>query len=114
MKIDSYSFGNIKIDGTDYRSDVIIYPDRVDDKWWRKEGHLLQMDDLAEVFGLKPETLIVGLGQPGLMEVDPYLVEYCKKNEVELIALPTADAVSKYNQLIRKKPLVIAALHLTC
>jgi len=30
MKIDSYSFGRIVIDGQVYTSDVIIYPDRVD------------------------------------------------------------------------------------
>jgi len=114
MRIDSYSFGNIKIEGRDYRSDVLIYPGRVDDNWWRKEGHLLQMEDLAEVFGLKPETLIVGLGLPGLMTIDDSVVDYCKSNNIILFSLPTTDAVSKYNELTSKKPLVIAALHLTC
>ena len=31
--IESYKFGEIVIDGTTYTSDVIIYPDNVDDKW---------------------------------------------------------------------------------
>ncbi|MEQ8191120.1 MAG: hypothetical protein ABRQ39_24360 [Candidatus Eremiobacterota bacterium] len=44
--IDSYDFGTIKISGKTYKSDVIIYPDRVDGKWWRKEGHSLHPDDL--------------------------------------------------------------------
>jgi len=39
--IESYKFGEILIDGVTYTSDVIIYPDSVDFKWWRKEGHLL-------------------------------------------------------------------------
>ncbi|MBU1356060.1 MAG: hypothetical protein KJ620_05790 [Candidatus Edwardsbacteria bacterium] len=114
MKIDNYSFGQITVDGKSYVADLIIFPDRVDDKWWRKEGHLLQMDDLAEVFGLKPETLIVGLGLPGLMTIDDSVVDYCKSNNIILFSLPTTDAVSKYNELTSKKPLVIAALHLTC
>lgn len=114
MRIDNYSFGNIKIDGIEYRSDVIIYPDRVDDKWWRLEGHLLKPDDLKEVWTCKPEILIVGQGLPGLMKVAPSLIEHCKDNKIDLIALPTADAVSRFNELASKKPLVIAALHLTC
>jgi len=114
MKIDNYSFGEIKIDGISYAADLIIYPDRVADKWWRKEGHLLRLDDLKEVWPYKPEILIVGQGLPGLMKVDVAVVEYCTNNNINLISLPTADAVIKYNELIRKKPLVIAALHLTC
>lgn len=114
MKIDNYFFGNITIEGTRYKSDLIIYPDRVDDKWWRYEGHLLKLDDLKEVWSYGPEVLIVGRGQPGLMKVDTSVVEYCRNNNIDLIGLPTTDAVSKYNELISKKPLVIAALHLTC
>ena len=45
MKIDSYSFGRIVINGKTYTSDVIIFPDKVDASWWRKEGHLLQLAD---------------------------------------------------------------------
>jgi hypothetical protein len=37
--IDKYSFGSITIDGRTYDTDVIIYPERIDDRWWRKEGH---------------------------------------------------------------------------
>jgi hypothetical protein len=114
MKIDSYSFGNIKIDGLDYRSDVIVYPDRVDDKWWRQEGHLLQLEDLAEILVLKPVVLIVGQGLPGLMKVDAKLEEYCQADGISLIVLPTMQAVERFNDLKEKKPLVIAALHLTC
>ncbi|MDQ7797638.1 MAG: Mth938-like domain-containing protein [Candidatus Edwardsbacteria bacterium] len=114
MKIDCYSFGYVKIDGLDYRSDVIIYPDRVDDKWWRKEGHRLQMEDLDEVFGQKPEILIVGLGQPGLMKVDGKVEEYCRKNEIHLMTAPTEKAVEEYNHSAAITQKVIACLHLTC
>ena len=49
--IDSYSFGEIVINGKRYTSDVIIFSDSVDDNWWRKSGHLLHKDDLKEGFG---------------------------------------------------------------
>ena len=114
MRIESYSFGLIRIDGKEHRSDLIIYPDRVDDKWWRKEGHLLQMEDLTEAFSLKPQVLVVGQGLPGLMKVDPKVEEHCRRNNIEMTSLPTEEAVKKYNREVNKKPLVIAALHLTC
>jgi len=114
IRIEGYSFGRITIDGKQYTSDLIIYPDRVDDKWWRKERHLLQPEDLAEVFSLDPKILIVGQGQPGLMKVAPKVAGHCRGSGIELISLPTAEAVKKYNELNEKKPLVIAALHLTC
>lgn len=114
MKIDGYSFGNIRIDGLDYHSDVIVYPDRVDDKWWRKEGHLLQMEDLTEILALKPAVLLVGQGLPGLMRVEAKVVDHCRKTGIALISLPTSEAVKKYNALKEKKPLTVAALHLTC
>jgi hypothetical protein len=43
--IESYDFGVLRIDGKEYHSDVIIYPEsspggcRVDGSWWRKQGH---------------------------------------------------------------------------
>ena len=114
MKIESYSFGLIKIDGKEFKSDLIMYPGRIDDKWWRQEGHLLQVEDLAGVFALKPEVLIVGLGLPGLMKVDGKVEGYCRDHNIELFSLPTTEAAEKYNELAKKKPLVVAAFHLTC
>lgn len=114
MKIDCYSFGNIKIGGVNYQSDVVIYPDRVDDKWWRKEGHLLQMEDLAPVFALKPEVLIVGTGLPGLMRVDAGVEENCLKTGILLVTIPTDKAVEEYNRAAGNPGGVVACLHLTC
>ncbi len=71
MNIDAYSFGSITIDGKTYRSDLIIYPDKIDQKWWRKSGHLLQMVDLRQITGYKPEILIIGTGASELMRIDP-------------------------------------------
>lgn len=114
MKIDEYTFGKIVIDGLVYRSDVLLLPDRIDDKWWRKDGHLLRAGDLGELWLSKPAVLIVGQGLPGMMRVDPGLMEYCSKNGIEILIMPTADAVNQYNEMADKRPLLTAALHLTC
>lgn len=47
--IDSYQFGKIIIDGKIYTSDIIIYPDRVEAGWWRREGHALHRDDISGI-----------------------------------------------------------------
>lgn len=54
MHIENYNFGEIKIDGKTYTSDVIIYKDKVEDSWWRKEGHNFSL-------GISPKYLIKSL-----------------------------------------------------
>jgi hypothetical protein len=117
--IESYEFGVLRIDGKEYHSDVIIYPEssrggcRVDGSWWRKEGHRLDRADLERVVKARPEVLVVGTGYYGRMEVPTETRELLKDAGIELYAEPTRQACEKYNQLkaVRK---VVAALHLTC
>ena len=47
MQIDRYEFGLIVIEGQTFKNDVLIWPGRVKSDWWRKEAHLLQLDDVA-------------------------------------------------------------------
>jgi hypothetical protein len=111
--IDSYSFGKIVIDGREYTHNVIIYPDRIDSTWWRKEVHNLIKEDLLDVFEHAPDTLIVGTGADGKMRVPVETTDYIKTQGIELIVKATEDACNVYNDLMGKKK-VVAALHLTC
>ena len=112
--ITSYSFGRITIDGREFTADVIIYPDQVDDKWWRTEGHRCCSTDLPDIWRHRPAALVIGTGDPGLMRVDNDLQDYCASNSIELIVQPTAQAVDFFNQRLQQGGTVIAALHLTC
>ncbi len=114
MKIDSYSFGRIVIDGHAYTSDVIIYRDRVDASWWRKEGHRLQPEDIADALDEHPGILIIGTGHDGVMAVPKEVRAYIESRGIEARIEKTAKAVELYNALQGKKTLVLAALHLTC
>ncbi len=40
----------------------VIYPDKVDAGWWRKEGHALYLVDIKEALAQNPEVLVVGTG----------------------------------------------------
>ena len=114
MNIDSYSFGRIVIDGQAYTSDVIIYRDRVDASWWRKEGHRLHSEDIADALKTHPDCLIIGTGYDGVMAVPREVLAYIASQGTEVIVEKTAKAVELYNALQGKKKHVIAAFHLTC
>ena len=111
--IDSYDFGRIIIAGKRYSSDLIVFPDKVRDGWWRKEGHRLHVEDLKDVLEAKPEVLVVGTGYSGLMTVPPETRKYVESEGIELIAQRTAEACKTFNRLVKSKK-VVAAFHLTC
>jgi len=111
--IDSYDFGRIIIDGKRYSSDLIVFPDKVRDGWWRKEGHRLHVEDLKDVLEAKPEVLVVGTGYSGLMTVPPETRKFVESEGIELIAQKTAEACKTFNRLVKSRK-VVAALHLTC
>ena len=111
--IDSYSFGKIVIDRKEYTKDVIIFPGKIKDNWWRKKGHELHIEDIEEVFQEAPEVLIVGTGKFGMMKVLPETVNNIKSAEINLIVENTENACKIYNELSKNKK-VAAALHLTC
>jgi len=113
MHIDDYSFGRIVIDKKTYTSDVIVYPDRVNPSWWRKEGHYLQKADLTEVVDAKPDTLIVGTGNSGVMQVPESTVQFLESKGITVFIEKTGKAVELFNKQTGDKK-VIGAFHLTC
>lgn len=113
MNIDAYSFGSMVVDGKEYTSDLIVYPGKIDGSWWRQKGHLLQMDDLQEILAVKPNVLIIGTGNMGVMKVPDNLREELTAMDITLYVEKTKKAVEIFNNLPDKKD-VIAAFHLTC
>ncbi len=113
MRIESYRFGQITIEGKTYDSDLIIFPDRVECDWWREEGHQLRKGDLDQIVRESPEVLVVGSGSPGLLKVLPETEKYLQEEGIKLITEPTEKACQIYN-LLGSSQKVIAALHLTC
>lgn len=114
--IDSYEFGAMVMNGKKYTSDVIVFPERVIDSWWRKEGHRLHVEDLEEILKQepKPEVLVVGTGYYGLVEISPEVENTLKSHEIELVAQPTKEAYQTFNKILESDKRVIGAFHLTC
>ncbi len=114
MQIDHYAFGRMTIDGKTHTSDLFIIGDRVHDGWWRKEGHVLDSDDLPAVIAAKPSLLIVGTGHSGRMVVPEVTRQRLQENNIELYAAPTGEAVRRFNERRAVLSTVAGAFHLTC
>ena len=112
MRIESYRFGEIIIDGKRYTSDVLILPDRVL-SWWRKAGHAVTVADLAEAIAARPEMIILGTGAYGVVRIAPEVEKFLAAEGIQLVAAPTGEACQKYN-VYAGKHRVAAGLHLTC
>jgi hypothetical protein len=112
MRIDSYSFGRIVIDGKIYTKDVLIFPDLVISPWRRKEGHLLKIEDLEEVLKEKPDVLVIGKGYSGVMQVPDVIVQALAIEGIRVVVKNTSEAVGVFNILNYQKK--VAAFHLTC
>jgi hypothetical protein len=110
--INDYRFGHIIIDGKEHSRDVILLPDRVVANWWRKDGHSLVIEDLAEVIDDLPEHLVVGSGAFGRMRPDLKTIERLERRGIKVEILATEKAVDRYRQL--DPATAAAALHLTC
>ena len=112
--IDSYSFGNMVIDGIRYSSDLIIFPDgQVTDSWWREKGHILTLEDISALIASAPEIIVAGTGASGLMRPAQGLEKILSEKKIRLLTAPSTEAVEIYN-LLSIKHRVGAGFHLTC
>ncbi len=112
--IERYEFGRIVIDHQVYTSDIIIYPDgRIMDNWWRNQGHRLTRNDIHSLLEAKPEVIVAGTGDSGLMKTETGLERFLSSRNIQLIARPTTEAVDIFNDLAAQKK-TGACFHLTC
>lgn len=111
-RLDDYSFGRIAVDGLEQTRDLIVLPGRVVTNWWRRDGHSLVLEDLAEVLDELPERLIVGIGADGWLRPDPAAIAELERRGIIVECLPTDAAVRRYGELDDR--CTAAALHLTC
>jgi hypothetical protein len=114
VKIDSYNFGSIVIDGETYTEDIIVSANKLIPNWWREEGHSLSIKDIQGIIDQKCDTLVIGIGFSGAMSVPLETKKHIKSLGIELITQKTSEAVKTYNKLLEEGRKVIGAFHLTC
>jgi len=114
MEIDHYTFGRIGVCGREYDADIIIFPDHVQERWWRRQGHRLAQEDLETVITKAPQLLLIGTGYYGRMQVPEETLAALQAEGIEVRVSKTSEAVAEFNRLQRDCARIVAALHLTC
>jgi hypothetical protein len=112
--IGNYKFGEIKISGKEFNFDVEVRWTGEILKWWRREGHIVNSEDVERALKENPEVIIIGTGAYGVCEVTKNCQNFIKEKGVELIVDVTEKAVEKFNELLKQSKKVIGLFHLTC
>jgi putative phosphoribosyl transferase len=112
--IDAYSYGRMRVSGDDFDEDLIVFPDKVEPYWRRREAHLLTLFDLESVVDYAPEVLIVGTGTAGRLQLDAGAKESLRQKGIDCIDARTDRAWQLFNEEVERDTRVVGAFHLTC
>ncbi len=111
--IDSYTFGKFIVDKQTYESNIILLGDKVKPAR-HLPGHELKIDDFIELIDYKPEIIIIGTGESGVVKPQQEIINFIEEKEIKLLIEKTGDACNTYNNLIKQGKKVAAFLHNTC
>jgi hypothetical protein len=112
--ITDFSFGKIVVNGKTYTDDIKIVHGQVIADWWRKSGHRVDVEDIADILESSPEIVIIGKGSPGLMKTSAHLREKLATHKIALIEKKTSKAIEVFNKLFQEGRKVAAGFHITC
>jgi hypothetical protein len=116
MRFQDFSFGSMRIDGVTHEHDVVIDCGEVRKR--RKKASRKFRDafghtplSVEEDIPWKCRRLVVGTGAYGALPVMEEVKHAAAQRRVELVILPTAEAIETLNQDPEKTN---AILHVTC
>ena len=119
--IEEYKFGSITIDGKIYTEDVEVrWAEEVLD-WWRKESHLVDVDDVERAIKQNPDTIVIGTGEAGMVKVTEGAKKFIQEKGIKLFIDKTEEAVKTFNIICQESKeeegeqnKIIGLFHLTC
>lgn len=109
--IQAFEFEKIIIDGREFGTDVMIYPNGKIKKWKRKDEHDLRASDIKKIVKQHPKRVILGLGTVGNLNVRPKVYEMLKEAGIEILAYKTDKAIEIYKEQ-REEEGMAALLHI--
>jgi hypothetical protein len=116
MRFEHFVFGSIRIDGRTYEHDVVIDLGAVR-KREKKASRPLRVAyghtplSILERIPWNCHRLVVGTGVHGALPIVPELSREAERRGVELVAVPTVDAIALLQEDARDTN---AVLHVTC
>lgn len=130
--IEEYKFGLIIVEGKKYTHDVEvrwILPEKNSLreqecevlKWWRKEGHIFDLENIQRALDQKPDLIVFGTGAYGAAKVSERAKKEIENRDIQLIIDKTEEAVKTFNIILReskkeigKQKKVVGLFHLAC
>lgn len=119
--IEEYHFGSIIINGKIYNFDIEVRWTGEVLKWWRKEGHIIDLEDVKRAIEQNPDTIVLGKGAYGACEVTKECKNFIEGKGIKLIIDKTEEAVKTFNIILEeskeeegRQNKVIGLFHLTC
>ena len=117
-KINSFSFGSIIIEGKKYGRDILLFPDGVVRErkggFWKFGSHSIKKSEIEELVKANPEVVIVGTGTSARAKIAPDAESLVKEANLELVQLPSHQAIERLNQLAEEGKRIAALIHITC
>lgn len=110
-KIQHVEFGKIVVDGVTFSDKDFLIGHDVEAV---EKSHSISVKDFEHMLLREPHIVIISTGFGNMVKIDSEVHEYAKKTKVELYALPTPDAIKKYEELTKLGKNVIARIHVTC
>ena len=122
--IEHFSWGKYIINGEEHGKteegkkgkgkDIRIVNGKVK-KWKEREGHTLTPNMLKKIYDKEVNTLIIGIGVNGQIDVPPEVKKEVRKHGIKnLLLLKTPKACEKFNELYNKGEKVALLAHGTC
>jgi hypothetical protein len=112
VEINSVKFGEIRVSGKDYYSDVFVFWDgKVELK---AKSHIICMDDMDFITKKKPDALVIGTGMQGVVKILPEVKEVLENRKIKLFMDETPNAIDIFNGLKSRGKKVVGIFHVTC
>jgi hypothetical protein len=119
--IEEYRFGSITINGKTYDFDVEVLWTGEVLKWWRKESHVIDVEDVEKAVRFNPDTIVIGTGESGEAQITGEAKKFIIEKGIKLVIDKTEEAVKTFNVICGdseeeegEQDKVVGLFHLTC
>lgn len=111
-KIKKVEFGNITVDDEVFdKDDFILFRDGFERI---EKSHSSDLGEFHSILLREPDLIIFGTGFSNCFKLSEAIKKEADKSRIELMELPTPDAIKKFQELVKIGRRVAARIHTTC
>lgn len=110
--IEGVSFGEIKIKGKIYYSDIVI--DWKGNVELREKSHIFDINEFFKLLKRKPEIIVVGNGFYKMVKISKEVIDISEKRGIRIFEESTPKAIEIFNAFVNEGKRVIGIIHTTC